>query len=424
MRKTRPARESLLSRRSLIGGGLAAAVCGGLAPATSLPVLAAQSAPTGRPPRLRIHDIESFFVELPLRELPRNPFKQYRYAVTRVHTDQDVVGTSFIGTSPNVLERWVKPTLIGQNLFAVDQHLRLLQKQRGEAGSQLFSGVEHAVWDAIGRAVNLPVAKILGGYRDRLRVYRTCVFPGKPDQSDVPFERQAEYALALKRAGFTGMKVRAWRPRPMDDVEMVGVVRGAVGDGFEIMLDRTAVRPGWVWDYATALQVARGLERQGAYWLEEPFDGYDLEGPARLAAEVDIPITGGELGKTLHQFLGYLTHKTYDIIQPDTRICGGIWNARRVSMLAEAFGIRCIQHGTNGPALAGYIQAGCAMPNCEWQEMIGGPVLPQNQWEPCLELLKTKELFKIEQGFVHLSELPGLGIDLDEDAIKEYRKDG
>ena len=205
---------------------------------------------------------------------------------------------------------------------------------------------------------------------------------------------------------------------------MVGVVRGAVGDGFEIMLDRTAVRPGWVWDYATALQVARGLERQGAYWLEEPFDGYDLEGPARLAAEVDIPITGGELGKTLHQFLGYLTHKTYDIIQPDTRICGGIWNARRVSILAEAFGIRCIQHGTNGPALAGYIQAGCAMPNCEWQEMIGGPVLPQNQWEPCLELLKTTELFKIEQGFVHLPELPGLGIDLDEDAIKEYRKDG
>ena len=113
IRKTRPSRESLLSRRSVIGGGLAAAAWGGLAPATSLPVLAAQSAPTGGPPRLRITDIESFSVELPLRELPRDPFKQYRYSVTRVRTDHDVVGTSFIGISPNVLERWVKPTLIG-----------------------------------------------------------------------------------------------------------------------------------------------------------------------------------------------------------------------------------------------------------------------------------------------------------------------
>ncbi len=415
--------EPLLSRRRLLNAGLSLAGWELLSGASQLPALAAQSVPRGRPPRLRIRDIESFSVELPLREQPRHPFKQYRYSVTRVHTNQGITGTSFIGVQPGVLERWVKPTLIGQDLFAVDRHLRTLQKQRGESGSQLFSGVEHAIWDAIGRATNLPVAKMLGGYRDKLRIYRTCVFPGKQDQADVPYERQSEYAVALQRAGFTGMKVRAWRPRPMDDVAMVGVVRQAVGNSFEIMLDRTAVRPGWVWDYATALQVARGLERHRAYWLEEPFDGYDLEGPARLAAEVDIPITGGELGKTLHQFLGYLTHKTYDIIQPDTRICGGIWNARRVSILAESFGIRCIQHGTNGPALAGYIQAGCAMPNCEWQEMIGGPVLPQHEWEPFVELLKTPELFKIKDGFVHLSDLPGLGLDLDEDAIKEYRKD-
>jgi D-galactarolactone cycloisomerase len=395
-----------------------------LSDAAALPALASQAVPAGRPPRLRIREIEGFSIELPLRGLPRHPFKQYRYSLTRVHTDQGITGTSFVPIRSDTLQRWVGPMLRGQDLFAVDDHLRRLQKQRGESGSQLFSGVEHAIWDAIGRAVNLPVAKILGGYRDKLRIYRTCVFPGKPDQSDVPFQRQAEYAAALKKNGFGAMKVRAWRPRPMDDVEMVGVVRQAVGDDFEIMLDRTAVRPGWVWDYATALKVARGLEKHRAYWLEEPFDGYDLEGPARLAAEVDIPITGGELGKTLHQFLGYLTRKTYDIIQPDTRICGGIWNARRVSILAEAFGVPCIQHGTSGAALAGYIQAGCAMPNCEWQEMIGGPVMPQEQWEPLLAVLKTPHLFRIEGGYVHLPELPGLGFDLNEDAIKEYRKRG
>ncbi len=419
------ARERVaISRRQLLWGGSAACLSGLLEPAATLPALAAQATAAGRPPRLRIREIESFTVKIPSPETPRNPFQKLRYAVTRVHTGEGVSGTSFIGVSPQVLERWVKPVLLGQDLFAVDEHLRRLQKRRGEAGSQVFSGVEHAIWDAIGQATAQPVAKILGGYRDKLRVYRTCVFPGKPDQSDVAYQTQANYAVALKKAGIGGMKVRCWRPRPMDDVDMVGAVRQAVGDDFEIMLDRTAVRPGWVWDYATALEVARGLEKHRAYWLEEPFDGYDLEGPARLAAEVDIPITGGELGKTLQQFLGYLRHKTYDIIQPDTRICGGIWNARRVSILAEAFGVPCVQHGTSGLALAGYIQAGCAMPNCEWQEMIGGPVMPEVEWARAAELLRSDRVFEIEDGYVLLPDHPGLGLDVDEDALKEYRIDG
>ena len=105
------------------------------------------------------------------------------------------------------------------------------------------------------------VAELFGGHRKKLRVYRTCVFHGKPDQSDVAYETQANYAVRLKKTGYTAMKVRAWRTKPMDDADMVDIaVRSAVGNDFEIMLDRTAVRPGWVWDYPTALQVAPGSE--------------------------------------------------------------------------------------------------------------------------------------------------------------------
>ena len=207
----------------------------------------------------------------------------------------------------------------------------------------------------------------------------------------------------------------------MDDVDMVGEVRAAAGPEFFIMLDRTAVRPGWVWDYPTALQVCRGLEKHRAYWLEEPFDGHDIYGPARLAEEVDILITGGELGKSTYEFLEFLVNKTYDIVQPDTRICGGIWVARKISVLAEAFGVPCIQHGTASLSLAGYIQAACAMRNCEWQEIIGGPVLPQEQWAPARKLVKTPDVFGVEDGYIYLPELPGLGLDLNEQAIEEYR---
>jgi D-galactarolactone cycloisomerase len=374
------------------------------------------------PSQVRITNVECFQVRVPPDGGRPDPLRIYDYAVTRVHTDAGVTGTAFFGVPREVLENWVKPVLVGQDLFAVERHLKRLQMQRGESGVQSWSAAEHAMWDAIGKLAGQPVARLLGGSRDRLRVYRTCVWPGKQDQSDVAYDTQAQYAARLKEAGYTAIKIRAWRPRPMDDVDMVGVMRKAVGPDFKIMLDRTAVRPGWVWDYPTALEVARGLERHNAYWLEEPFDGDDLEGPARLAAEVSILITGGELGKSIYEFLAFLKNKTYDVVQPDTRICGGIWIARKISILAEAFGVPCIQHGNLGLTLAGWIQAGCAMPNCEWQEIIGGPNLPEEQWQPGGKLLRTAQPFRVENGYIFLPDLPGLGLDVNEEALKEYRR--
>lgn len=386
------------------------------APLTSVAAFAQNTAKPGKAPKIRITNVESYPVAI-----PDSAGGRAMEQVTRVHTDAGVIGTSFIGCPQPLLERWVKPTLVGDDLFAVDRHLKRLQMQRGESGVQAWSGVEHAMWDAIGRSAGRPVANLLGGSKDRLRVYRTCVFPGQQDQSDVAYETQAQHAVRLKQAGYTAMKIRAWRPNPMDDVEACKAIKKAAGPEFLLMYDRTAVRPGWVWDYRTALQVARGLEREGAYWLEEPFDGYDLQGPARLAAEVRIPITGGELGNNLHLFLAYLTNKTYDILQPDTRICGGIWIARKVSVLAESFGIPCIQHGTGGPALAAYIQAGCSMPNCAFQEMIGGPELPEEQWSAARKLMRGGEVFRIEKGHVLLPPHPGIGLDINESALQEYR---
>jgi L-alanine-DL-glutamate epimerase-like enolase superfamily enzyme len=381
---------------------------------------------------VRITDVESFRVRIPKSDTDEPAdLRVYDYGVSHVHTDAGITGVSFIPCPDEILQRWVKPTLVGQDLFAIDRNIDRLQMERGESGVQIWSGVEHAMWDAIGKIAGLPVAKLLGGTRDKLRVYRTTVWPRqKPssdtrgvesDQSDIAYETQAKFAVRLKEAGIQGMKVRAWRPNPMDDVDMVGVVRSAVGPDFKIMLDRTAVRPGWVWDYPTALKVCRGLEKHDTYWLEEPFDGHDIYGPARLAAEVDILITGGELAKSTYEFVEFLVNKTYDVVQPDTRICGGIWMARKIAILAEAFGIPCIQHGTASLSLAGYIQAGCAMANCEWQEIIGGPNLPQEQWEPARKLVRTPEPFTIKDGFILLPALPGLGLDLNEDAIKEYR---
>ena len=207
-------------------------------------------------PPVKITGIESFPVRVPDGG-SADPLRLYRYGVTRVQTDAGVTGTSFIPVSRELLEGWVRPTLVGAELFAIDRHMKRLQMESGESRTQGWSGVEHAMWDAVGKIAGRPVAELLGKARDRLRIYRTTVFPGKQDQSDVPYQRQAEFAVRLKKAGYTGMKIRAWRPRPLDDCDAVGVIRAAAGPTFKIMLDRTAVRPGWVWDYPTALAVAR-----------------------------------------------------------------------------------------------------------------------------------------------------------------------
>ena len=127
--------------------------------------------------KVKITNIESFVVRVPDGGTP-DPLRAYRYPVTRVHTDAGVIGTSFIAIAPDLLNNWVKPTLVGDDLFAIDRHMRRLQMNSGESRTQGWSGVEHAMWDAMGRIADRPVADLLGRARDRLRVYRTTVFPG------------------------------------------------------------------------------------------------------------------------------------------------------------------------------------------------------------------------------------------------------
>ena len=383
--------------------------------------------------RVRITDVESFRVRIPGGDA-REEMKVYSYGVSRVHTDAGVTGTSFVPCPNDILQRWVKPVLVGAGPLrcrparrtapGIARRIRRtdLVRRRARDVGRNRTDRKPARSEAARRSPGPPprvsnhcLALHTAGRSAKKPLLET-------DQAEVPYETQAKFAVRLRENGFTGMKIRAWRPKPMDDVDAVGAIRAAVGPDFKIMLDRTAVRPGSVWDYPTALQVCRGLEKHNAYWLEEPFDGHDIFGPARLAAEVDILITGGELAKSTYEFHGVSG-------QQDLRRGAARYPHLRRNLdgaedccSGRTFGVPCIQHGTSSLALAGYIQAGCAMGNCEWQEIIGGPNLPQEQWEPAKKLVRTPDVFRIENGFVLLPDLPGLGLDLNEDAIREYRQ--
>jgi D-galactarolactone cycloisomerase len=366
---------------------------------------------------VKITGVDIFPIRLPASKEDIAAGKRASYVVCRIDTDAGVRGFSFAGPNPRTLPE-VQKTLIGHDLFNVEDHLR--------RGLDSWGGVEHAVWDAIGRIARQPVYKLLGGNRTSLRVYLTTVWPGNPDQSHVTYDAQAEMALREKNAGFKGMKIRAWRPNPLDDAEACRVIRQAVGADFAIMFDRTAAAPQSVgqkvWDYETGYRVARALEKQGANWLEEPFARDDYESHARLARSVDIQITGGEGYRGTRNFREALAARAYDVVQPDAVTAGGIFLCRKIAILAESFHVPCILHGSMGLRAAGFFQASAAI-GSDWQELVfvTPPLLPEDLLVPGLQVLKTKTMYKFENGEVHLPDFPGLGLDVDEDAVEKYR---
>ncbi len=366
---------------------------------------------------VKITGVDLYPIRIPVSTDEAEAGVNHQFGVVEIQTNAGTTGYSFAGgrrADADALRR----ILVGKDLFAVEQHLK--------NGLLRYGGVEHAVWDAIGRIAGQPVYRMLGGRSTRVKPYITCVWKGNLDQSHVPYRDQAEQAVRLQKAGYKGMKIRAWRPHPMDDVETCKEIRRAVGPDFAIMFDRTAHAPASVgqpiWSYRTGLQVALGLQEAGAYWLEEPFAREDYETPAKLAEAVDIPITGGEGYVGIEAFHQCLIHRTYDIVQPEGGGSGGILNCRRVAFLAEGYNVPCILHGTMALMLAGWLQATLAI-GAEWQEvaLVTPPLLPEQQWAPGLKVLNSKKMYEVENGEILAPEYPGIGLDVNPDALKQYR---
>lgn len=367
--------------------------------------------------KVKITGVDVYSIRIPVTKDEAAAGLMHSYPVVEVSTDAGVKGYSFAGPPANELPA-IRQLLVGGELHAIEQHL--------DNGLTRWGGVEHAMWDAIGKIAKQPVYRLLGAGADRVRAYVTCVWPGKMDQQHVTYREQAEQAVRLQKAGYKGMKIRAWRPNPLDDADACAEIRAAVGPDFAIMFDRTAHAPQAVgqpvWSFDTGLKVARALQNAGAYWLEEPFARDDFESPARLAAMVDIPITGGEGYVGVRDFQKCLVNRTYDIVQPEGRGSGGIFTCRKVAFMADGYHVPCILHGTMGLMLAGWLQATWAI-GSEWQEvaLVQPPLLPQQQWAPGAKVLRNKEMYRVENGDIVASDLPGLGLDVIPEALAEFR---
>ncbi len=240
-----------------------------------------------------------------------------------------------------------QPVLVGQNLFQIEVHLK--------RGLMNWGAIEEAMWDAIGKIAGEPVSRLLGGASlPTVPVYITYVWPGTNGQETITPQFQAEQAKLVKAAGFNAMKIQIFRRDYNVDVQACAEILAVGGSGFRVMVDRTADRsPTGLWTYDQALAAARALEKVGCYWLEEPLARDDYDGPARLRRESKIIITGGEGYHGLEPYKQCMIHGTYDILQPELRQVAGIFTARKVGVLTEAWGLKTAPHGTSGTGLGG-----------------------------------------------------------------------
>jgi D-galactarolactone cycloisomerase len=394
------------SRRAFVGAAGAAMAAAMIEPVR---LVAAAAKP------VRIKNIDIFPIEIPTPQEELMMGKYARYTFYEVETDAGVRGCAFDrGNEDLILDKVIRPTFVGKDLFAVDEHVK--------AGLNRWGGLEEAVWDAIGKVAGQPLYRLFGTSRTRLKVYLTCVWRGKSDQSEISHKEHADFALRIKKAGFKGMKIRAWRPRSSDDADACGEIRAAVGPDFSIMVDRNVGPDGKVWNYSAALSAARAFERHNVTWLEEPFSRDDFFSPGRLAREVDILIAGGERYYGLAPYRECLRQGTYDVLNPDVVICGGISTVRKIASMAEMYNTPVVMHGSMGLRLAGWLQTS-AIIGAEWQELaiITPPLMPEEMWSPALKVLNTKTLFTIQDGYIDVPQGPGLGLDVNREAVVQCR---
>jgi L-alanine-DL-glutamate epimerase-like enolase superfamily enzyme len=277
--------------------------------------------------------------------------------------------------------------------------------------------LEIAVWDLVGKALDEPLWRLLGGRRERLPAYASS-------GELVPAEERVRRCVALRDAGVTAVKIRLHSADWRLDLPVLEAVRDAVGPDLELMVDANQGwrMPGNVaprWDVATAAACARQLERIGVYWLEEPLRTDDLDGYAALRRLTDLRLAAGEMVRTAGEARDLVLRGGIDVVQSDVVLAGGIVGCRRVAALADLNGRTWSPHTwSNGYGLLANLHAAMAFSTCPYVEVPFDPPAWSAERRDWL-LPATVEI--ADDGTVAPPPGPGLGVVPDVDALDRYR---
>ncbi len=357
---------------------------------------AGKDAPVAARDPLKITKLETFLVKP-------------RWLFLKVHTNAGITGLGepiLEGralTCKQAVEE-IAPYLVGKDPRRVVHHWQAIYRHAFYRGGPILtsalSGIDQALWDIKGKALGVPVYELLGGpTRDRVRVYAHA---GTPDAM----------RAALAR-GFTAFKTGPAKKRPARYVETPAAVkyaaekfaelRATVGDECDIGVDfHGAISP------ATAKLLIKALEPYQPMFIEEPCQAQNHDVMAEIARGTHLPIATGERVFTKWGFLEVLQKQAARILQPDLSHAGGITEVRLIAGMAEAYYASIAPHNPLGPiSLAAGVQLAASIPNfmCQEQVSLGDGYL--------------KKPFTVRDGYLDLPAGPGLGIELDENALAD-----
>ncbi len=339
----------------------------------------------------------------------------YPLTLVKIDTDEGIsgVGEGTLETKCLTVATCIKELgdgyLLGKDPLRIERHWQAMYRGSywtgGPVINSAISAIEAALWDIAGKNYNTSVYNLLGGrYRDKIKCY-TGVGGATPEELADNVER------ALKD-GYTACKTMAFGENPsgrtidaMEEAEQrCKAVRDRVGDKIDLMLDchgRCSLEE--------ALGLVEKLAKYNVRWLEEPFFAENMDALSELRKKSKIPIATGERLYTKWGFRELFEKQAAHIIQPDPIHCGGILETKKIAAMAEANYVNVAPHCPYfHVALAIAIQIDACTPNFLIQE--GGRI--RGKW-------LVKEPFEVEKGYIKLPTKPGLGIELDLDAIAE-----
>ncbi|MCM6932183.1 galactonate dehydratase [Enterococcus italicus] len=312
--------------------------------------------------------------------------------------------------------------LVGRNPFEIERLFQEMHRsffRGGPIHGTIVSGLEMALWDIKGKALNVPIYELLGGAaRDKIKVYSWI---GGDRPSEVVEQAQDRF-----NRGFSAIKMNATEELHYIDsyekvaevVDRVSSIRERFGDKLDIGVDfhGRVHKP-------MAKVLAKALEPYHPMFLEEVVLPENEEHFKEVANSVAVPLATGERLYTRWQFKNIFQQGAIDIVQPDVALCGGILETRKIAAMAEAYDIAVAPHAPYGPiALAATLQVDSCTPNVFIQEQSLG--IHYNKGFDLLDFVKNKEIFQYKDGFVDLPSKPGLGLEMDEDRVKEISQEG
>jgi L-talarate/galactarate dehydratase len=262
---------------------------------------------------------------------------------------------------------------------------------RSGVATQAIAAIDIALYDLKAKRAGLPLAKLLGAYRDSVQTYNTS-----GGFLHAPIEEVKERATQSLAEGIGGIKIKVGHPDSTVDLARVTAVREHLGDNVPLMVDANQQ-----WDRTTALRFGRVLEQFGLIWIEEPVDAYDAEGHAQLAQALDTPIATGEMLSSVAEHIALIEHRSVDIIQPDAPRIGGITPFLRLAALADQANLQLAPHF----AMEIHLHLAATYPREPWVEHF--------EWLNPL----FNERLEIRDGRMWLPNRLGLGFTLSEQAL-------